>query len=116
MAHDQPGQASNARPTSIEGCLSKSPEGNFILADNSGKNFQLRGLASQLGDFVGKEIQVNGMADSTSSPMAGAMSSPTSSASSTSSAASAPAVQFNVSDVKKLAETCPMGVAPANSK
>ncbi len=126
MAHDQASETSSARPTSIEGCLSKSAEGNFILADSSGNSFQLRGLSSQLGDFVGKEIRVNGMADSTSAPVAGSMNAPSttsssastsmasnSGASTSSAAGSAPATQFNVSDVKKVAESCPIAAAPS---
>jgi hypothetical protein len=34
-------QASNSQATTVEGCLSQSPEGIFMLADNSGNSFQL---------------------------------------------------------------------------
>ncbi len=119
MAHDRATRAAESQATSIQGCLSRSPDGNFILADNSGNSFQLRGSTSQLNNYVGKEVRVNGAAESTSGSTAGAMSAPSSSTSSSSTSmpsTSAPVTQFNVSDVHKVAESCPTGAAPPSTK
>jgi len=69
-------EASNSQ-TSVQGCLSRDADGKFMVADNSGTSYQLRGDSSQLGDFVGTMVAVDGAI--TSSGSAGAMASPTSS-------------------------------------
>jgi hypothetical protein len=94
-------QAANSQATSIQGCLSQSPEGNFIIADSSGNSFQLRGDTSQLNGNVGKEVQLDGMAiPNSGSSNAGSMSSGSSQGAAT---------QFSVSDVHKVADTCATG-------
>jgi hypothetical protein len=80
------------------GCLSQSSDGNFMLADSNGNNFQLRGDTSKLNSYIGKEVQVHGSALSNSGMNADAMSSDASAAGS--------AKQFTVSGVRKLADTC----------
>lgn len=86
--------------TSIQGCLSQSPEGNFMIADKSGNNFQLRGDSSQLSSNVGKEVRVVGTAMPNSGSAAGSMSSGSSQGTVT---------QFSVSRVHKIADTCATG-------
>jgi hypothetical protein len=98
-------QASNSQATTVEGCLSQSPEGIFMLADNSGNSFQLHGDTLPLKGYIGKKIQVEGVATSNSG--APAMASPTSSESSGSS--SGAATQLSVSKVHRLADTCVTG-------
>ena len=34
-----------------------------MLADSSGTNFQLRGDTSQLNNYIGNEVRVDGIAD-----------------------------------------------------
>jgi len=109
MSHDH---ANNSEATTLRGCLSQSSDGSFILADNSGNSFQLRGDTSQLSNYVGKEVRVDGMAGSASGSSAGAMSapsSPSSTSSATSSGTSAAASQFNVSNIHKVSDACSTG-------
>jgi hypothetical protein len=94
-------QASASSQASILGCLSRGSDGRFMLADNSGNNFQLRGDTSKLSGFVGNQVRIDG---TTASSRAGAMSSPSSTDSSSSSAGATK--QLNVSSVHKLSETC----------
>jgi hypothetical protein len=110
-SHDHTGERpSGAPPTKLVGCLSQSSDGNFILADNSGTNFRLRGDASQLSSLVGKQVQVDGIATMNSdSNAAGSMSSPTSSDSGASPSSSGTAAQFSVSDAHKIADACSGG-------
>jgi hypothetical protein len=93
-------QAANSQTTTVSGCLSQSPDGKFILADDSGNSFQLRGNTSQLSSFLGKQVKVDGIA-TTNSGSAGAMSSSTSS-----TTPSGSSTQFSVSDVHKVADSC----------
>lgn len=100
MSHDHTGERPvSAPPTSLVGCLSQSSEGNFILADSSGKNFRLRGDASQLNSLIGKQVRVDGIATNSDSHAAGSMSSNSASDPSSESA-------FSVSNVHKLADAC----------
>jgi hypothetical protein len=99
-------QASNFQATTVEGCLSQSPEGNFMLADNSGSNFQLHGDTLRLKGYIGKEVQVEGTAMSNRGAPPSAMASPSSDSSGSSPGA---ATQFNVSKVDKVADTCATG-------
>ncbi len=101
----QSNQASNSQ-TSVQGCLSRGSDGGFVVADNSGTSYQLRGDSSQLGDFVGTTVAVDGTI--TSSDSASAMAAPMSSDSSGSPAASR---QLNVSRVRKLSDSCAGGAA-----
>ena len=103
-------QASNSQATTIQGCLNQSADGNFMLADNAGNNYQLHGDNTQLATHLGEEIQVQGIAESnnTSATPAGAMSSPTSNSASSGSSPVA-ATQFSVRNVHKIADNCTMG-------
>ena len=92
--------ASNSQTTSVQGCLSQSLDGSFLLVDNSGNSFQLRGDTAQLKDYVGKEIRVNGMAMPDSASTAGAMASSTSGSSESST-------QMSVNKVHKVSDSCP---------
>jgi hypothetical protein len=75
-----------------------------MVADNSGTSYQLRGDSSQLGDFVGTMVAVDGAI--TSSGSAGAMASPTSSDSPGSPSAGR---QLSVSHVRKISDSCATG-------
>jgi hypothetical protein len=99
-ATDQSSQASGSQMTTIQGCLSQSSAGNFMLSESSGNSFQLRGDTSQLSSFIGKEVKVDGTA-STGGSNAGAMSSSSGSGSSSG--------QFSVSKVHKVADSCATG-------
>ena len=92
--------APNSQVMSIQGCLSQSPGGKFMIADSSGNNFQLRGDTSQLNGNVGKEVRLDGMAIPNSGSNAGSMASDSSQGAAT---------QFSVSDVHKVADTCAAG-------
>jgi len=92
--------ADSSQATTLRGCLSQSSDGNFMLADNSGNNFQLRGDTSQLSIYIGKEVQVHGIGINSSGTNAGAMSSD---ATGTSAGI---AKQFTVNDVHKVSDTC----------
>lgn len=84
----------------LRGCLSQSSDGNFMLADNSGHNVQLRGNTSKLNSYVGKEVQVHGARINSTGTNASAMSSDAT------GNASGAAKQFKVNDVKKISDTC----------
>ena len=90
------------RATTAQGCLTQSADGNFMLADASGTNFQLRGDSSQLSSYIGNEVRVDGTPVGDSAT-AGSMSSPTSS---DSSASSSTPRQFNVTNIHKISGTC----------
>jgi hypothetical protein len=92
-------QASASSQASVQGCLSRGSDGSFMLADNSGNNFQLRGDTSRLSGLVGNQVRIDG---TTTSSGAGAMSSP----SSTDSSSAGADKQLTVSSVHKLSETC----------
>ncbi len=92
--------ATNSQVTTIEGCLSQSPDGNFMIADSSGNSFQLRGDTAKLNQNLGKQVRVDGMATPNSGSNTGSMSSGSSQATAT---------QFHVSDVHKVADTCAAG-------
>jgi hypothetical protein len=94
-------QASNSQPTKLEGCLSQSSDGSFILADNSGTSYQLRGDTTRLNNYLGKQVRVDGMVIPSSGTSAGAM------ASSSGAHASSAGTQFTVSQIHKVADTCP---------
>ena len=83
----------------VQGCLSQSPDGNFILADKSGNNFQLSGDTSKLSSLMGSEVRVAGTAW-TSAPRPGAMAS---------GAPAEPVIQISVSKVRKVAGSCASG-------
>jgi hypothetical protein len=112
---------SNANEVTIEGCLSGSA-GNYTLTDNSGMSYQLQGETSKLSDQVGRQVQIKGTQTasasattpsgdtaSTDSSGSNAPSStankPSGSAAGSSATASA-AIQFNVSSVEKLSDSC----------
>jgi len=92
-------QVDSSQASTLRGCLSQSSDGNFMLADSSGNNFQLHGDATQLDSFIGKEIQVKGSSLNSSGSSADAMASDT-------GGAAGAAKQFTVSDVHKVGDTC----------
>lgn len=105
---DQSSQAGNSQ-TSVQGCLSRGSDGSFTVADNSGTSYQLRGDSSQLGDFEGTMVAVDGTITSSSS--AGAMASPTSSDSPGSPSAGR---QLSVSHVRKISDSCATSATTTN--
>jgi hypothetical protein len=109
ISRDQTSQAGDSHTSTVQGCLSRSSNGNIMLADKSGKRFQLSGESSQLNSYVGNEVKVDGVAVSKSGATAGSMSSPASPTSPTSASSSENGTQFNVSDIHKVADTCAAG-------
>jgi hypothetical protein len=99
----QESQASNTRPATVEGCLSQSSEGDFMLADNSGNKYRLRGESSQLSSYIGNQVQVDG---STLGDTSSAGSTASTSSGSGQSSNGGTAAQLNVVSVHKLADTC----------
>ena len=114
---------SNASEMTIEGCLSGSA-GNFTLTDNAGKSYQLQGKTAKLTDLVGHQVRMKGTQTATASATtpsggtasastdqsggtasSGAANKPSDNAADSSATASA-AIQFNVSSVKKLSDSC----------
>lgn len=101
--------SSSAGETTIEGCLSGSG-GNWTLTDSSGKTYQLQGDTSKLSDQVGHQVSIKGSAmggaaSAGSNPAGGTSANPSSSAASTAGGAGS-AIQFNVSSVKKVSDSC----------
>jgi hypothetical protein len=90
--------------TSVQGCLTQSPSGNFMLADAAGDQYQLNDSSARLDQFVGQEIRVNGFVTG-ASQAPGAMSSEAP-AGSQSQALNGSIQQINVSKVRKVADTC----------
>jgi len=78
-----------------------------MLADNAGSNFQLHGDTLRLKGYIGEEVRVEGIAMSNSGAHPSAMASPTSPDSSGSLPGAA--TQFNVSEVRKVTDTCATG-------
>ncbi len=95
-------EASKTQMTTVQGCLSQSPDGAFLLADNAGDLFQLLGDdgASQLTTYVGKMVRVHGIAMNNSASGASAM------AGDTADASTGVAQKFHVSSAQKIADTC----------
>jgi len=114
---------SNASEMTIEGCLSGSA-GNFTLTDTAGKSYQLQGDASKLADQIGHQVAIKGTQTATASattPSGDTASANTDQSGSTasSSAAQKPAdnaagssanasaaIQFKVTSVEKLSDSC----------
>jgi len=114
---------SSGSEMTIEGCLSGSA-GNFTLTDNAGKSYQLQGDASKLTDQVGHQVRIKGTQTASASattPSGGSASAETDQSGSTassgaankpsdnaadSSARASAAIQFNVSSVEKLSDSC----------
>jgi hypothetical protein len=96
-------EPSSANATTAQGCLSQSSDGNFILADASGKQFQLHGDTSQLASYIGNEVRVDGTSMTGNATGASSMSSSTSS---DPASASSSAAQFRVTEIHKLSDAC----------
>ena len=115
--------ASSASEMTIEGCLSGSA-GNFTLTDNAGKSDQLQGETSKLSDQIGHQVRIKGTQTATasattpsgdtasastgssgSSASSGAARKPSDNAAGSSATASA-AIQFNVSTLETVSDTC----------
>jgi hypothetical protein len=87
----------SAQKTTVEGCLSQSADGLFMLSDVSGNSYQLNDGTSHLSQFVGKEVRVDGFGlVNRSGPVPGAMS----------SGSLWPAQQIDVTRVRKIADRC----------
>jgi hypothetical protein len=102
QAADPAQQSAISQLTTVQGCLSKSA-GDFILAEDSGQNYQLAGDTSQLAGLIGKEVQVSGMA------MSNGGQDPSSMSSDNADSSSGPAssfAQISVSKVRKIANVC----------
>ncbi len=93
-------QAGNPQAITVQGCLSQSPDGAFMLADNAGDLFQLRGDTSQFKPYIGKQVRVHGIA------MNNGAADPNAMAADTADASTGVAQQFNVSSVQAIANTC----------
>ena len=93
---------SENQKTTIQGCLTQSPEGNFMLADAAGNAYQLNDSAQRLGQFVGQEIRVSGFESAAGEGNPGAMSE----APPSSPQLQGQIQQINVSKVHKVADTC----------
>lgn len=91
-------QAGNSSASSIEGCLAGSA-GNYTLTDASGKTYQLQGDTSKLSDEVGHQVRIHGTEASAGMGASGG-------AAGSSSASSSSGTPFNVTSVKKVADTC----------
>lgn len=106
MGSSAPQSSSNANETSITGCLSGSG-GSYTLTDASGKTYQLTGDTSKLSDEVGHQVRVKG-GEASASAGAGSPGTtpPSGSSASSSSGGSSAGMQFNVSSVKKIADSC----------
>jgi hypothetical protein len=98
-ASGQTTQASKSQATTVDGCLSQSSDGDFMVADNAGNQYQLRGDTSKLSSYIGNEVRVDGIAMSSNASNAGAMSSDSGAPTST-------ATQLNVNKVRKVSDTC----------
>ena len=113
----------SASEMTVEGCLSGSA-GNFTLTDNAGKSYLLQGDTSKLSDQVGHQVQIKGTKVATASattPSGDTASASTGNSASTatsgatnkpsdktdSSASASAAIQFNVTSVEKLSDSCP---------
>ena len=83
--------------TTVQGCLSQSADGLFMLSDPSGNSYQLNDSSSRLAQLVGKEVRVDGFGlyNSSSSAVPGAIS-----------ASLATAQQIDVTRVRKIADSC----------
>ena len=88
-------QSANQK-TTVQGCLTQSADGNFMLADTSGNVYQLNDSSARLGLFVGQEVRVDGFGIFNSEANLGAMA----------SSANQRAQQIDVSRVHKVAESC----------
>ena len=92
---------SASQKTTVQGCLSQSRDGMFILSDSSGTSYQLNDSTSRLSQFVGKEIRVDGFGifNGTNESAPGAISSGP-------SGLQASAQQIDVTKVRKIADSC----------
>jgi len=95
-----PGRVSNSRTMSVQGCLRRSSDGSFVMASNSGSDFQLHGDSSELNSYVGNEVSVIGSPLPSSGSTAGAM------ASSTSDSSAGQKQPLSVSHVRKVSDVC----------
>jgi hypothetical protein len=93
-------QGQAASKTSLRGCLTQAADGNYMLAETSGNTIQLAGDTSQLKQFVGQEVRVEG---SSSGQAPGAMAAP------------GEQQQFSVSKVHKISGTCRATSAPSGT-
>jgi hypothetical protein len=102
---DQSGSAvstnqSSSQKTTVQGCLTQSADGFFLLSDASAKSYQLNDGSSRLAQFVGKEIRVDGFGfNRNSEPTPGSMSA-------SPSELNGPVQQIDVTKVRKVSDRC----------
>jgi hypothetical protein len=90
--------------TTIRGCLMSSG-GNYTLTDSAGVQYQLTGDTSDLSSHANQEVQIRGMASDANG--SGAASTGTQ-GTGTATTQGQP-VSFQVSHVKKIANSCSTG-------
>lgn len=100
-------QTATAQPMTAQGCLSKSVDGSFMLADNSGQSFQLSGDTTLLTSYIGMEVRVDGTAVPNGAENPGSMSS--SAAPDSSGTVPGTFPQISVNKVQKVADNCGSG-------
>jgi len=70
MGQTEAGAINPGQNTTVEGCLQGS-SGNYSLTDLTGKKWRLQGDDSQLSNYVGHEIKVNGTPSNAGARMSG---------------------------------------------
>jgi hypothetical protein len=81
-------EPSNTQVADLEGCMSQSSDGTFMLVDKFGNGYLLHGDRSKFNSYLGKQVRVDGIAGS-----------------------SADATPFDVSDIHKVSDTCMIGTS-----
>lgn len=91
-------QASN-NETTVQGCLSGGPSGNYTITDSSGTTYLLAGDTSKLSEHVGHKVEIRGTASSASTNSSGSSKTPSSTGMSNQPT-------LNVSSIKHISKTC----------
>lgn len=99
-APDQSSSSQNA----IQGCLSKSGD-NFVLTDQSGTAYQLKGDTDDLAKYVGQEVAVSGSKAESGASSSTKPSGEAAGGQGDKGQAAASNI-FTVSSVKKVADSC----------
>ena len=95
----QSGSTTSEQARTIQGCLQGS-NGNFMLTDDAGTNYQIQGDTAKLTEHVGHEVQITGTVSASS--FASASGSPEKG--STSSTSQQRTIQMQ--DMKHISATC----------
>ena len=98
---------SASQKTTVQGCLTQSADGMFMLSDASGNSYQLNDSSSRLSQFLGQEIRVDGFGifTGTTERVPGAMAARPSDL-------KGPAQQIDVTRVRKIADRCQTRMKP----